>query len=155
MVSARYKYGINNLIIFESDEEIENDWLPALGSNVQLIETDSSRLTQPETIQKLTKDYITICVSGVLPSTQLRSFNTAHFSTLVFFNKSIGLFLTSESTTIKPPLKPNSTLRQLIGKNESILKLDIGISSSKIGRRVQVNESSKSIVCSSIPFTFW
>jgi len=163
---VEFKYGIENLIIFESDRKLDSSWISALGGNVELIEPDSEsnpnskpKFSRAETIQKLSRDFVAVRVRGILPCQNVCRFssssNKQHLSNVVFYNASSSLYLTEESVSIKSPLKPNSNLKQIIKKGENIFNFELGISNSKIGRKIEVKSNSKNIISSPIPISFW
>ena len=117
-----YKYGIDNtVVIHESENEIAPELLPGLGAaNIQKIqnlgEQDDevvSYADRVETLQSLASNYVQVTVSGVLPSVNIHKVDSKSSFDLVFYNSELGLFSSAESTSIKPPLKPNSTLKQI------------------------------------------
>ena len=160
-----YKYGIDNtVVIHESENEITPELLPGLGAaNIQKIqnlgEQDDevvSYADRVETLQSLASNYVQVTVSGVLPSVNIHKVDTKSSYDLVFYNSELGLFSSAESTSIKPPLKPNSTLKQILSSTKSsLLNLNTSVKPNQARRSVKVIEShSKLTICASIPISF-
>ena len=160
-----YKYGIDNtVVIHESENEIAPELLPGLGAaNIQKIqnlgEQDDevvSYADRVETLQSLASNYVQVTVSGVLPSVNIHKVDTKSSYDLVFYNSELGLFSSAESTSIKPPLKPNSTLKQFLSSTKSsLLNLNTSVKPNQARRSVKVIEShSKLTICASIPISF-
>ena len=160
-----YKYGIDNtVVIHESENEIAPELLPGLGAaNIQKIqnlgEQDDevvSYADRVETLQSLASNYVQVTVSGVLPSVNIHKVDTKSSYDLVFYNSELGLFSSAESTSIKPPLKPNSTLKQILSSTKSsLLNLNTSVKPNQARRSVKVIEShSKLTICASIPISF-
>jgi len=158
-----YKYGIDNtVVIHESENEIAPELLPGLGAaNIQKIQNlgeqdDNVVSDRVETLQSLASNYVQVTVSGVLPSMNIQKVDSKSSFDLVFYNSELGLFSSAESTTIKPPLKPNSTLKQILSSNKStVLNLNTSVKPNQSRRSVKVIEShSKLTACGSIPISF-
>ena len=158
-----YKYGIDNtVVIHESENEIAPELLPGLGAaNIQKIQNlgeqnDGVVSDRVETLQSLASNYVQVTVSGVLPSMNIQKVDSKSSFDLVFYNSELGLFSSAESTSIKPPLKPNSTLKQILSSNKStVLNLNTSVKPNQSRRSVKVIESnSKLTACGSIPISF-
>ena len=158
-----YKYGIDNtVVIHESENEIAPELLPGLGAaNIQKIQNlgeqdDGVVSDRVETLQSLASNYVQVTVSGVLPSMNIQKVDSKSSFDLVFYNSELGLFSSAESTSIKPPLKPNSTLKQILSSNKStVLNLNTSVKPNQSRRSVKVIEThSKLTACGSIPISF-
>ena len=158
-----YKYGIDNtVVIHESENEIAPELLPGLGAaNIQKIQNlgeqdDNVVSDRVETLQSLASNYVQVTVSGVLPSMNIQKVDSKSSFDLVFYNSELGLFSSAESTSIKPPLKPNSTLKQILSSNKStVLNLNTSVKPNQSRRSVKVIEThSKLTACGSIPISF-
>ena len=158
-----YKYGIDNtVVIHESENEIAPELLPGLGAaNIQKIQNlgeqdDNVVSDRVETLQSLAANYVQVTISGVLPSVNISKIDTKSPFDLVFYNSELGIFSSAESTSIKPPLKPNSTLKQILSSTKtSLLNLNISVKPNQTRRSVKVIEShSKLVACGSIPVSF-
>ena len=158
-----YKYGIDNTaVIHESENEIAPELLPGLGAaNIQKIhnlgeQDDGVVSDRVETLQSLASNYVQVTVSGVLPSMNIQKVDSKSSFDLVFYNSELGLFSSAESTSIKPPLKPNSTLKQILSSNKStVLNLNTSVKPNQSRRSVKVIEThSKLTACGSIPISF-
>ena len=157
-----YKYGIDNtVVIHESENEIAPELLPGLGAaNIQKIqnlgEQDDVASDRVETLQSLASNYVQVRVSGALPSVNIHKVDSKSSFDLVFYNSELGLFSSAESTSIKPPLKPNSTLKQILSSTKSsLLNLNTSVKPNQTRRSVKVIEShSRLTACGSIPISF-
>jgi len=157
-----YKYGIDNtVVIHESENEIAPELLPGLGAaNIQKIqnlgEQDDVASDRVETLQSLASNYVQVTVSGALPSVNIHKVDSKSSFDLVFYNSELGLFSSAESTSIKPPLKPNSTLKQILSSTKSsLLNLNTSVKPNQTRRSVKVIEShSRLTACGSIPISF-
>ena len=157
-----YKYGIDNtVVIHESENEIAPELLPGLGAaNIQKIqnlgEQDDDASDRVETLQSLASNYVQVTVSGALPSVNIHKVDSKSSFDLVFYNSELGLFSSAESTSIKPPLKPNSTLKQILSSTKSsLLNLNTSVKPNQTRRSVKVIEShSRLTACGSIPISF-
>ena len=157
-----YKYGIDNtVVIHESENEIAPELLPGLGAaNIQKIqnlgEQDDVASDRVETLQSLASNYVQVTVSGALPSVNIHKVDSKASFDLVFYNSELGLFSSAESTSIKPPLKPNSTLKQILSSTKSsLLNLNTSVKPNQTRRSVKVIEShSRLTACGSIPISF-
>jgi len=167
-----YKYGIDNtVVIHRSEKDISSDLLPAFGAaNIEKftnVDDDENAddeneagqfalLDRTEVLQKLAANYVQVTFSGALPSVNINTPTQTNFD-LVFYNRELGIFLSADSNaTIKPPLKPNSSLKQIISSTKSSsFSLNISLKSNVTRRSVKVIEShSKLTACGSIPIHF-
>ena len=156
-----YKYGIDNtVVIHQSENDIAPELLPGLGAaNVRKIQNlgeDDVVADRVETLQSLAANYVQVTVSGALPSVNISKIDTKTSFDLVFYNSELGIFSSAQSTSIKPPLKPNSTLKQILSSTKSsLLNLNISVKPNQTRRSVKVIEShSKLTACGSIPISF-
>ena len=142
-----FKYGIGEIVLFESDNEIVDHWLPALGAaNITSVEGNLTDRT--ETNHKLAS-LIDLQVHGQIPISDSKPFFDA--GQPIFLSDELELCFTNTKTSVKAPLKPSSTLKQLAGKSPSI-KLELCLQKRASGRAIKV--ANKQAFCGSIPIVF-
>ena len=147
------KYGINNVVLFESETEIPGNWLPALGAaNITELEGEESQLDRTETYQKLSS-MIQCEVSGQIEAYEGKNGPVIDLGDRMFISEELELCLTQTKTTVKSPLKPSSTVKQLAGKNG--VKVELCHMMKEVGRSIKVSSSNKQVYSGSIPITFW
>ena len=142
-----YKYGIGEIVLFESDVEIVDHWLPALGAaNITPVEGNLSDRT--ETNHKLSS-LVTLEIRGQIPIADSKPVFDA--GQPIFLSDELDLCFTQTKTSVKAPLKSTSTLKQLAGKSPNV-KLDLCLQKKESGRAIKV--ANKQAFCGSIPVAF-
>ena len=142
-----FKYGIGEIVLFESDNEIVDHWLPALGAaNITSVEGNLTDRTQ--TNHKLAT-LITLEVRGQIPIADSPPIFDA--GQPIFLSDELELCFTQTRASVKAPLKSTSTLKQLAGKSPSI-KLELCLQQKTYGRSIKV--TNKQAFCGSTPIIF-
>ena len=142
-----FKYGIGEIVLFESDNEIVDHWLPALGA-ANITSVVGNLTDRTETNHKLAT-IIDLNVHGQVPIADSQPFFDA--GQPIFLSDELELCFTNTKTSVKAPLKSSSTLKQLAGKSLGI-KLDLCFQKSVSGRAIKV--AGKQAFCGSVPIVF-
>ena len=147
------QYGISNIVLFESETQVQNHWLPALGAaNITELEGEEEKLDRTETYHKLSS--LILCeVSGQVEIYEGKNGPIIDIGERMFFAEELELCLTQTKTTVKSPLKSSSTVKQLAGKSN--IKLELCHMMKEVGRAIKVTSTNKQIYSGSIPISFW
>ena len=152
-----HKYGINDIVLYESEREIDDVWLAALGAaNVIKLDANIKILNRAETTLKINAKLIRVEMTG-----HVDVYATRHKTPQLelgnerIFMSDDDLCITATKTTVPTPLKPSASVKQAAGKKQLIQLTVCQMNKTKSARQVKVTGHGKHNYSGTVPISCW
>jgi len=145
-----HKYGIGNIVLYQSQRPIDDICLPALGAaNLSELNGDVAQLDRTGTHHAINATFVRVEMCGHVDVSATRH-KTPCIGLGECMFMSDGLCITATKTTVPNPLKPTASVKQLA---KSGIKMTVCQMNNTIGRSVKVSGPGKHNYSGSIPIS--
>ena len=146
-----HHYGIGEIVLFSSEIELSDLWLPSLGA-ANITKVNGTPLDRTQTFHALTANYTPIKIRGSIDVAEDKV--ETNIGECMFISDTAEMCLTATKASVKAPLKPTSTVKQAAGK-EGPLELELCHMPSHRARSIKVTTTRKETFCGTVPIEFW
>ena len=147
-----HKYGIGNIVLYQSQRQIDDICLPALGAaNLSELNGDVAQLDRTGTHHAINATFVRVEICGHVDVSATRH-KTPCIGLGECMFMSDGLCIKATKTTLPNPLKPTASVKQLA---KSGIKMTVCQMNNTIGRSVKVSGPGKHNYSGSIPISCW